>query len=188
MEIFDDENQPEIRYDENDLVFHYKRGSFRRHEQAIYRDLATGKNAPKKGLIKVLFSTKGNKIAFFTMVMCIVLFFVLGIVNGGADKNSIAGMTAKISAFSFDEKIYASVEFSNLKKMENIDSVPLKVTFECLNAEGSVADIFETDFNFAPRFPKPVYAVFNDYDLVSVKCRLIYESESAVLECKISNR
>ena len=75
MEIFDDESQPEIRYDENDLVFHYKRGSFRRHEQAIYRDLATGKNAPKKGLIKVLFSTKGNKIAFFTMVMCIVLLY-----------------------------------------------------------------------------------------------------------------
>ncbi|UKI56757.1 MAG: hypothetical protein L6V90_06520 [Treponema succinifaciens] len=106
------------------------------------------------------------------MVMCIVLFFVLGIVNGGADKNSIAGMTAKISAFSFDEKIYASVEFSNLKKMENIDSVPLKVTFECLNAEGSVADKFETDFNFSPRFPKPVYAVFNDYDLVFCKMPL----------------
>ena len=35
MEIFDDENQPEIRYDENDLVFHYKRGSFRRNEQGI---------------------------------------------------------------------------------------------------------------------------------------------------------
>lgn len=188
MEIFDDENQPEIRYDENDLVFHYKRGSFRRHEQAIYRDLATGKNAPKKGLIKVLFSTKGNKIAFFTMVMCIVLFFVLGIINGGADKNSIAGMTAKLSAFSFDEKVYASVEFSNFEKIENIDSVPLKIQFECLNAEGSVADKFETDFSFAPKSPKPVYAVFNDYDLVSIKCHLIYENESAVLECKISNR
>ncbi|WP_308693332.1 hypothetical protein [uncultured Treponema sp.] len=188
MEIFDDESQPEIRYDENDLVFHYKRGSFRRHEQAIYRDLATGKNAPKKGLIKVLFSTKGNKIVFFTMVMCIVLFFVLGIINGGADKNSIAGMTAKLSAFSFDEKVYASVEFSNFEKIENVDSVPLKVQFDCLNAEGAVADKFETLFSFTLKSPKPVYAVFNDYDLVSVKCLLIYENESAVLECKISNR
>lgn len=188
MEIFDDESQPEIRYDDSDLVFHYKRGSFRRHEQAIYRDLATGKNAPKKGLIKVLFSTKGNKIAFFTMVMCIVLFFVIGIITGGTDKNSIAGMTAKLSAFSFDEKVYASVEFSNFEKIENTDSVLLKVQFECLNAEGSVADKFETVFNFVPMSPKPVYAVFNDYDLVSVKCSLIYENEASVLECKISNR
>ena len=74
------------------------------------------------------------------MVMCIVLFFVLGIINGGADKNSIAGMTAKLSAFSFDEKVYASVEFSNFEKIENVDSVPLKVQFDCLNAEGAVAD------------------------------------------------
>lgn len=188
MEIFDDESQPEIRYDENDLVFHYKRGSFRQHEQAIYRDLATGKNAPKKGLIKVLFSTKGNKIAFFTMVMCIVLFFVLGIINGGTDKNSIAGMTAKLSAFSFDEKVYASVEFSNFEKLENTDSISLNVLFECFNEEGSVADKFETVFNFVPKSPKPIYAVFSDYDLVSVKCHLIYENESTVLECKISNR
>lgn len=188
MEVFDDEGRPEILNDEGDLVFHYKRGSFRRHEQQIYRDLATGKTAPKKGLIKVLFSTKGNKIAFFTMASCVIFFFFLGIINGGADKNSIAGMTGKLSAFSFDGKVYASVEFSNFENLGNIDSLPMKAQFECLNAEGAVADKFETLFDFNPKLPKPVYAVFNDYDLVYINCLLLFKDESADLKCRISNR
>lgn len=61
---FNEITKNETRTNEDDLVFHYQRGSFRNQEQAIYRDLATGVTTPKRGLFKVLFSTKGNKTIF----------------------------------------------------------------------------------------------------------------------------
>ena len=50
MEIFDDENQKEKKKKEIKIVFHKKTRSNPRHEQTLYRDLATGKKKKKKGL------------------------------------------------------------------------------------------------------------------------------------------
>ncbi|MGN0730070.1 hypothetical protein [Treponema sp.] len=189
MEIFDDESNPETLSPGEDLVFHYKRGEFRNREQDIFRNLATGKTTVKRGLFKVLFSTRGNKIAFFTLVLCMVFLFIFRILNGGADTNSIAGVSVKISAFAFDGRVYASAEFSNSGgRVREASSVPLEIQFECINEEGSVADKQKILVDFNPASPKPVYAVFNDYDLVSVSCILTCNDEKAVVRCRILNR
>ena len=53
--------------DEENIVFHYKRGSFRDRENEIYRNLATGKTKTSKGLFRTLVATKGNRMMFFAL-------------------------------------------------------------------------------------------------------------------------
>ena len=64
---------------EENLVFHYKKGSFRKREDHSTRDLATGKINLRPGLIKSLVSTKGNRIVFFVMLICIGVTVFLGL-------------------------------------------------------------------------------------------------------------
>lgn len=187
MELHDGGTGETRAEDESELVFHYKRGSFRQHEQNIYSDLATGKTAPKKGLFKVLFATKGNRATFFAMAMCAALVFAVSILNGGKDRNSIAGLNGTLSAFSFDGSVYAALSFSLSKKSPDMP-VPLKISFECRNTDGAVAERSEFLFVFNPSSPEAARAVFSDYDLVSVTCRAEAEGESRTFECKILNK
>lgn len=169
------------------LDFHYERGSFRRHEQSIYSDLATGKTAPKKGLLKVLFATKGNRAVFFAMMMCAALVFAVSILNGGKNRNTVAGLNGTLSAFSFDGSVYASLSLSPSREQDG-SPVSLKITFECLNTDGAVASRFEQLLVFDPAAPQDARAVFADYDLAAVTCRAEAGEESCVFECKVLNK
>jgi hypothetical protein len=182
MNEFDEST--ETKDGENDMVFHYQKGSFRRHEQSVYSDLATGRTAPKKGLFKVLFANKGNKITFFTMIMCAALIFVLGVLKGGAEKNSVAGISGALKAFAFDGKVYCALEFKNSDEKSK-NSVEMRVEFLCVDSDGAVSDKKTVDFTFVPDSAEKVTAVFSDYDLVSVKCTVTAESEEAVFECAV---
>ena len=63
-EIFDDRPIEMMDGDGDNLVFHYEKGSFRRHENSKVRELAT-KGVQNPGFFKVLVSTKSNRFVFF---------------------------------------------------------------------------------------------------------------------------
>lgn len=183
MESYDTEKRTQEA--DGELVFHYKRGSFRERESSFHRDLASGKSFPKKGFMKALFAKKGNKITFASMMACAALVLILAAFKEPADEASISGVNAKISAFLFDSSIYVKVDFSPQDKAAEPFPVNLDVSIECLTPQGQVADRRETFVVFDPTSPQPLNLVFTDYDYTLVRCILKTDTQSANLECKI---
>ena len=183
MESYDKENRTQPS--DSELVFHYKRGSFRERESSFHRDLASGKSFPQKGFMKVLFAKKSNKITFASMMACAALVLIIAALSGSPDEANILGVNAKLSSFLFDSNIYVKVDFSPQNEATDFFPLNLDVSIECLTHEGQVADRQETFIVCDPTSPQPLNAVFTDYDYTAVRCTLKTDSQSTKLECKI---
>ena len=170
---------------EGELVFHYKRGSFRERESSFHRDLASGKSFPKKGFMKALFAKKGNKITFASMMACAALVLILAAFKEPADEAAILGVNAKVSSFLFDSSVYVKVDFSPQDKAAEAFPVNLDVSIECLDHDGQVGDRRDTFVILDPSSPQPLNLVFTDYGYTLVRCTLKTDEQSANLECKI---
>ena len=158
---------------EEPVVFHYKRGSFRAHEDERYRDLATGKNQPKKGLFRVLVGTKGNRTMFFVMVACFVLVLFVGLLTGGENAGGIAGAQCTLTAFSFDETVYVSLQVQPARRRglpeRETGPLELEAAFQTIAADGTVTgtELLAVTYTGA----EAVYHCrFTDFDVAAVTC------------------
>lgn len=168
-----------------DLVFHYKRGSFRERESSFHRDLASGKSFPKKGFMKALFAKKGNKITFASMMACAALVLILAAFKEPADEASILGVNAKVSSFLFDSSVYVKMDFSPQDDVAESFPVNLDVSIECVDHDGQVGDRRDEFVIFDPSSPQPLNLVFTDYGYTLVRCILKANDQSVNLHCKI---
>ena len=180
MENYDTQKETQ----DEQMVFHYKRGSFRERESSFHRDLASGKTFPQKGFMKALFAKKGNKITFASMMACAALVLILAVFKEPADEASIMGVSAKLSSFLFDDSVYVKVDFA-LK--DNVAAFPvnLDVCIECVGQGEQVQDRRDVFVIFDPASPEPVSAVFTDYGYTLVRCTLKTSEQTASLECKV---
>ncbi|MCQ2240592.1 hypothetical protein [Treponema sp.] len=153
---------------EENLVFHYEKGSFRKREDLYTRNMATGRVKMSPGFFKALVSTKGNKLVFFTMLICIGVTVFLGIFRR-TESDSIAGIQCTASAFSFDGKVYATLEMEKTSKKTDDLPVAIDVLLECINDENAVADKYSETYSYVGEGKQFVRAVFSDYDLKKLK-------------------
>lgn len=154
--------------DNGELVFHYKKGSFRRHESDEIRNLATGQNKGKTGFFKVLVSTKGNRFILFALLIIIGVNVFLGFFKND-DTDTVGNVRCTVSAFSFDGKVYCSLNMENAHKKTTDIPVNLSVEFQCINSDRAVADKYETAVTFVSSGSEPVHAVFPDYDMKKIR-------------------
>lgn len=172
---------------EENLVFHYKRGSFRNREDQNTRDFATGKINLRPGFFKALVSTKGNRIVFFVMLICIGVTVFLGLFRQ-PESDIVCGVRCNASAFSFDGKVYATLELEDTTKSSSQLPVTMEVLFECINVEKSVADKYSETVIFVPGEKQYVRTVFPDYDLKKLKVSVKSGEVEKVLDAAISQR
>ncbi len=177
---------------EDPIVFHYKRGSFREYEDSKYSDLATGKNQPKKGLFRVLVSTKGNRTMFFVMLACVALVFTIGMLQGGENEGVLDEVHCSLSAFSFEETIYVSLKVKpskNRKKTGSQEKNQFVATFYALSAEENGVSSGNTDFLFPETEEETVHFRFTDYDISSIKCVISDSFKNQIeLKCPIEQK
>lgn len=172
---------------EENLVFHYKKGSFRKREDQSTRDLATGKINLRPGLIKSLVSTKGNRIVFFVMLICIGVTVFLGLFRQ-PETDVVSGVRCNASAFSFDGNVYATLEMENTPKNKSELPVTMEVLFECINVENAVADKYAETVIYVPGEKQYVRTVFTDYDMKKLRVSLKVGKDEKVLETSVSQR
>ena len=115
------DNIPETRApggegEAENLVFRYNREERVKNAPKIVQDYYAGKLAPTKGLFKVLVATKFNRMMLLTVALC---FVVVMIVNTFSNRPSLAvaaGFELELSAFTYDESVFAQVKIHPLKK------------------------------------------------------------------------
>mgnify|MGYP006916079620 CR=1 FL=1 len=137
---------------EEPLVFYHRRGSFRENEPEHLRNLAEGKAMPKRGFLRVLVNSKGNRMIFVVMVLCFVFLGGYKIFARGANEGSVGGINCKLSAFSFQDAVYASLSLKQSAADKKKDSLPsqqpLTVLFAAVTEDGTELARWQEDALF----------------------------------------
>ena len=196
------DNIPETRSPGGDeeaenLVFRYNREERVKRAPKIVQDYYAGKLAPTKGLFKVLVATKFNRMMLLTVALC---FAVVVLVKTFSNRPSLAvaaGFELELSAFSYDESVYAQVKIHALKKSLKDKNFDLEkyvkdekkalATFSFVDVDGqeiakiqASGEIQKNAFFIRTNSP--------DYDIIKVVAQVDILGESASLVSNVSRR
>lgn len=95
------------------------------------------------------------------MIMCAALVFAVNILSTPDNEGVINGLDCELTVFSFGDKVYTEVKFTQASDKEDSYFIRLDLAVECINAEGAVSDREERAFEFNPLNPDSV-----DYHLM----------------------
>ena len=115
------DNLPETRSadgeDNSDgLAFRYNREERIKNAPKIVQDFYAGKLNPKKGLFKILVATKFNRFMLFTVALCFAVVLIVNTFSARPNLATAAGFELELSAFCYDESVYAQIKIHPLKK------------------------------------------------------------------------
>lgn len=176
------------------LVFHYNRenriSKAPSQVQAAYDGTMT---KPPKGFFKALVHTKSSRI------MLIVMFLVLGftvanILTGNKkNKGKIDDISFTLSAFSFEDTIYVSLQMKNdsktLQKSKKITEKErlVQAEFSFFDKEGfSLIDQkYEKTFANNEIFLR---TTLSNYDILSIGCLLNIDDQELLLETRVEQK
>ncbi|MBP5157532.1 MAG: hypothetical protein K6G18_07065 [Treponema sp.] len=180
---------------EEPLHFYHQKGEFRKYydnDKMPLRDLAEGKNLPKRGFFRVLVSTKSNRAIFIGMLMCFALVLALRFLRGGANEGTVGGMYCEMTAFSFQEQLLVSVEVrpSYLTKKGHRGDYEQKsfgARFQVTNSDGQLSEESHQDFLYdsAAGESRFIRASFGDYDAGKVSCTLVLDGQTITLSSSV---
>ncbi len=180
---------------EEPLHFYYQRGEYRKYydnDKMHLKDLAEGKGLPKRGLFRVLVSTKGNRAIFTGMMMCFGLVIALTFLRGGGNAGTVGGMYCEMSAFSFQEQLFASVEVrpSYLTKKRHRGDYEQKAftaSFSVTNSDGVLSAASSQDFLYDSPAGESCYIreAFGDYEAKKVTCSLVLDGQTLNLSSSV---
>jgi len=179
------------------LGFHHKNGEYRKNEPQFAQDIGNGVNQPKRGFFRVLVSTRGNRSIFFVMCVAFAIIIFVNIFGKNPEECVVNGIDCNITSFSFEDKVYVSVELKNKddgesKKNKNSETKlasPKKVAAKFILYNTDKAESAESD-DECVFTGKTTYIreTFEDYDIAEVKCAITSADENATITSKVQAR
>lgn len=156
---------------EENLVFHYNRAERLKRAPKIVQDYYSGNFRPYKGgLLKSLVSTRANRLLFVTIVFAFGIILFMRYFGPEKRSGTLNKVDVGLSAFSYEESVYASVKFNEASKKikdDFSDGVPVYATFTSYDKEGlplsevKVNGKYEGNEIF-------LRTTFSDYDIIKV--------------------
>lgn len=152
-----------------ELHFYYNREERLKNAPQIVQDYYSGKSGrPVKGLFKVLFSTKGNRVLFISMVLFIA--FIWGFNFLSSNKSStINDVNCELKAFLYSEEIFVSLELKESKNNSEHIEKKVSVIFESIDNANSVNSKQEAIYEVYNGKQLFLRTKFIDYDIIKVK-------------------
>ncbi len=204
-----DEGHPaEPENPENVFRFYYSREERLKNAPQSVKDFYAGKMAPKKGLFKVLVATPGNRFMLSSIVVFVAFIWIFSFFSSRNEKRFL-GTECELSAFSFEDSVYASLEFkenpdwfSDRKKSSDESSgdfpedsaaeknhaqIPVRVLFQAYDSSGLVADKAEV-FDVYSGEGLFIRTKFSDYDIIKVSATVEAGTEEKDFEARIQRR
>ena len=178
--------------DDEAVIWHHKKFGYREREPKAFSDLAEGKNQPKRGLFRVLVSTKMNRMIFTAMLMCFGIVFMVAILGGKDNQGSVGGVFCEMSAFSFGDDVYVSVSMKESGRKKSGDSKEgdgiLHFNFVAVNSDGEDSDTRDADFDFTKLSDDVCRVTFRNYEIALIKATVSSGGKSISLSCKVESR
>ncbi len=177
------EDVEEIRKDgEQPVHFYYNREERLAHAPQNVKDFYAGKMKTPRGL-RVLFN-KQNRFVLFGLLL--VVGFGLGYSGLSKTKaySTIADVNAELSAFAYEEEIFASIKLKRNPKSEDINPKLIEADIKVIepnnqiNEKQHVSIMYEDGEQF-------LRAKFTDFDIIRVEADLFYGEEKKFVSCEV---
>ena len=166
---------------EEPLVFHHKNGEFRRYEDKKHSDLATGVTKVKPGLFKALISTKGNRFMLLTLAIVAAFTLVYSLLVRTYDSTTVKGVSCALSAFKYEDTVYASVKLTTPEKKREVIEGERNVTVTIIPITVDGAPLSKEEetvtFNNSETY---VRRMFKDFDIAKVQAEISVPGEKTV--------
>lgn len=109
---------------EENIAFHYSRQHRLESAPQEVRDAYNGNFTLNKG-IKVLFTNKSNRFLLISLVILTAFAFFYGKISSGTSKSNLGPYNLELSAFAFEENIYASLKINENQKKQASEREPV---------------------------------------------------------------
>ena len=186
-----EETREENKTDEENLVFHYSREERLKHAPQIVQDYYSGKfGAYKGGLLKSLVNTRANRLLFVTIIFTFGIILFVRYFGPEKKSGTLNKVDVNLSAFSYEDSVYASVKFHEAGKKIKSDfegGVPVYATFSAHDkegttvSEGKVTGKYEGNELF-------LRTTFQDYDIIKIDAVCSMGDSLLKLDCPIEKR
>lgn len=177
----------EQRETSEDVVFHYKQGSFREKESENVRNLATGKIAISSGFFKSLVSTRGNRFMFAALVIMFALSGIIWFFNSSPETDVLEKFTVTVSSFSYEDKVFAKVEFRPSRNGKITDDRKFLIHYDAFNVDDALQNSGDCEFVYTAGGEESQYATFwlMDYDIKKLLCIVSDGEKKTEVSCAV---
>ncbi|GMO68339.1 MAG: hypothetical protein Ta2A_16570 [Treponemataceae bacterium] len=183
---------------DKNLTFYYNREARLEKAPQNVRDYYANPTVLKPGLIRVLVRTRANRALLFTIVALAVFITVWNRRMSPANSGTLGGANLTLSAFSFDDTLYVSIELKPEEKKSieknSIAAGQRNQLFEaeiaCIDKSGEIQDIKKVEGIFQISGGKETFlrTTFDNYDIIQVEALVTNGSESAALKTSVARQ
>lgn len=181
----------EQKHPEEQMVFHYNREERLKRAPKIVQDYYSGNFKPYKGgLFKSLVNTRANRLLFVTIVFAFGILWFVNYFGPQKSSGSLAGVDVKLSAFSYEDSVYASFkieEAGKKKKALFVDGVPVSAVISACDKDGAVVHEEKVSGKYEGN-ELFLRTTFSDYDIIKVSAVCSMLEGAASLETQVEKR
>lgn len=147
------------------LKFYYNREERIAKAPQLVKDYYEGKLKPVRGF--KIFLTKENRYIFFALIFFVGAAWIYTGLNKTRAGTTIAGVNFELSAFSYEEEVYVSLQMKRSKKAKDNSPVAVDAEFFAIDPNNQVGDKRSGQMVY-DEGEKYIRTKFTDYDIIRV--------------------
>ncbi|MCR5724290.1 MAG: hypothetical protein K6G80_04295 [Treponema sp.] len=169
------------------MVFRYNREERLKHAPQNVRDYYNGTFMPRRGLFRSLISTHGNRYLLISVGLCIGVVLLASVLLH-RESATVGGVGTQLSAFSFEESVYASLKLDKAGKHVSLTlPAPVSARFSFIGVDGQPVQeqLITGKYDGKELFLR---TTTTDYDIVKVTVVLDVAGQSVDLTAAVLRR
>ncbi|MCR5288789.1 MAG: hypothetical protein K6E51_02220 [Treponema sp.] len=180
---------------EEPLHFYYNREERIKKAPKIVQDYyAGGGPRPTRGLFKVLVATRANRTILFVMLACLLIVLFNGLLRGSENKTTIDTTILQLTAFTYEDEVYVSLQVKPSVKKNNHRSDTEKnkikqitTLFSAIDIDKQVSQTEMAQLNYSGN-EDFLRTKFTDYDILTVKAEVQFSGKTITLTAPVQRR
>jgi len=162
------EDVEEIKPDdgvEKPLKFYYNREERIARAPKLVQDYYNGKMKPVRGFR--IFFTPQNRYIFFALIFFVGASWIYTGLNKTRAGTTLQGVNFELTAFSYEEEVYVSLQMKRSKNAKNNMPLPVEAEFFAIDPNNQVGDKRQGQLVY-DEGEKYIRTKFTDYDIIRV--------------------
>ena len=164
------------------LVFRYNREERIAKAPKVVQNYYDGKMKPVRGFR--IFLTKENRYIFFALIFFVGAAWIYTGLNKTRAGTTIAGVNFELTAFSYEEEVYVSLQMKRSKNAKSSAPLAVNVDFFAIDPNNQVGDKRngQTIYDEGEKY---IRTKFTDYDIIRVDVILNVEGNEKELSAEV---
>ena len=147
------------------LKFYYNREERIAKAPKLVQDYYNGKLKPVRGFR--IFFTPQNRYIFFALIFFVGASWIYTGLNKTRAGTTLQGVNFELTAFSYEEEVYVSLQMKRSKNAKNNMPLPVEAEFFAIDPNNQVGDKRNGQLVY-DKGEKYIRTKFTDYDIIRV--------------------